>query len=107
MKRYEKLSKEEIIELSKGFIDCKYCPMHDDCNGCQDCIENYEHYMNEEIETIPRAWTFKTAKEAYEAGKEFRKTHCFQKRCIDCRYSASKNNGTICELNWLYEEVEK
>lgn len=108
MKRYEKMTKEEIMAISKGFMACEHCIVHDSCDGSRDCTEMYEEYMAEEIEMIPRVYTFKTAKEAFEYKKNyFVHYDCCKINCNDCKYSCSKNDGVPCEYNWFFEEVEK
>ena len=109
MKRYEKMTKEEIIEVSMKFVDCEDdCPAYDSCLGKADCPTVYAEYMNEEIEMIPRVYTFKTAKEAFEYKKNyFVHYDCCKINCNDCKYSCSKNDGVPCEYNWFFEEVEK
>lgn len=103
MKRKEKMSKDEIINVAKGFIDCDNCVMNRKCDGSWNCAMKYDEYMEEEIEMIPRAWKFKTVEEANTAFCEC----CKQQTCSDCKYYLLNNNGTSCKFNWLYEEVEK
>lgn len=99
MKRYEKMSKEELFEIARRFTDCNDCPKEDLCQSIDDCTKMFDAYMNEEVDLIPRAWTFETADEAQI---EFEKI-C-DGICAVCRYGKRDNH---CRFEWLYELVEK
>lgn len=111
MKRYEKMSKEEIIEQYKhSYTGCNQCVVHEikgmDYN-CEGCVNAITDVLNEEIETIPRAWTFKTSEEASIAYDKFNREYCGNARgCETCRYITNFSHN-YCQLNWLYELIEK
>lgn len=63
MKRYEKMSKEELIEIINSTKNCDTCLVGEECTSSNilTCNGILRNWLNEEIEMIPRAWTFKTA----------------------------------------------
>lgn len=114
MKRYEKMSKEEIIELYTRFDcgDCNACPYFEEkgrrtCADDGNCSEAIKIWLNEEIEMIPRAWTFKTVEEAASARNTLKSNHCEKIKCHNCKYLSANSNGYSCAFQWLYELVEK
>jgi len=108
MKRYEKMSKEEIIDaFSYSFGDCDKCQYHKICNGKGYCSESAKEWLKEEIEIKPRIATINTVEDVNKALKGFYKI-CNSKSCDKCSYSGSSMYGSIitCFTKYLCEEVE-
>lgn len=105
MKRYEKMSKEEIMKQYEchktGCATCLVYKYKGITYDCTECITEISKLLNEEIEMIPKAYTFKTAEEAHKAYIELCSLDCNK-----CGYSFIHNNIS-CVFNWLYEEVGK
>lgn len=113
MKRYEKMSKEDIMKQYDCYINgCSNCivnKIHGINHECNDCIIEINNTLNEEIEVIPRAWTFNTAEEAQEALQNYKRENCTKTPCSTCKYEDKINGCGLkgCGLNWFYEKVEK
>jgi radical SAM protein with 4Fe4S-binding SPASM domain len=106
MKRYEKMSKEEIIDaFGYLFGDCDKCQYHKICNGRGYCPESavIKEWLTQEIETVPRIKTLDTKKKFIKAQEEY-KTYCHSIDCSDCRYH--KEVSIECFTEFLWEEVE-
>lgn len=99
MKIYEKMTKEEIIE----FYGNEAIKLGENSFGFR-TVKSITEKLNQEIEMIPRAFTFRTSEEADKA----RCTEvCEKTDCDECKYRSNSFMGTNCAFNWLYEEIEK
>lgn len=65
MKRYEKMSKEEIMGIFGTPINCPECKIITFCNSCHTdtCAETRAAYLNQVIKKVPRIATINTVKE--------------------------------------------
>lgn len=110
MKRCEKMTAEQIMDAFNP-NNSSICAKIGDCNKysdasspggkCASCVWNY---MNEELQMIPRAYTFKNKDEAEMAWIDFVSEH----DCSDCRHCEYGEKSAIsCKLVWLYELIEK
>lgn len=103
MKRYELMSKEEIMLVLNGWRGgCDHCPMAGDEYMCHNntCLEDAVEYLNEELDLVPRVALINTKEELLEAIKQCREI-CNETTCDDCP-------GIIhCFVSYLAEEVER
>ena len=91
MKRYEKMSKEEIIEFLTNHI-CGNCKAYEYCKITNEyCEVVRKNWLNEEIEMKPRWATIQSNEDLDSLFKEFVDTTTMP-------YSAF--------VSWLKEEVE-
>ena len=79
MKRYEMMSKQEIVDgIRKTQGYCSLCPVQNNCgNGKTDekeCINTYVVWLNEEVQTKPRIAMINTVRELELAHDEFMKS---------------------------------
>lgn len=116
MKRYEKMSKEEMVDFIRGIKKCSDCPLGNTVgNGfCQKlpdwCLQTVGAYLNEEIELVTRVETINTKEELVEAKNELDK-HCKERfgtidGCRKCEYY-NEDELQGCFINYLAEEVER
>ena len=54
MKRYEKMSKEELFKLIGYDVNCEVCPVHAKGMNCKPdgiihCMDTIHNYLNEEL----------------------------------------------------------
>ena len=108
MKRYEKMSKEEIVELvvKVGKVFCDQCPIKGDCERLDrdNCSSKLALYLQEKVITKPRFVTFKSAEELMNAYIEHEKKYCYNMCCDDCKYNHADSRS--CVLHWFCEEIE-
>lgn len=111
MKRYERMTKEEIIEKYKACCGyCRECPLYEiktaECkySGC-DCTEAMADYLNEEIKlkTVSRWQTIKSDEDLWKMRQDFHGM-CNGTRCDDCSYVGCGKVG--CFINYLFEKIE-
>lgn len=107
MKRYERMTKENIIDLFKGIDDCCTCMFSNSKNECtlrdKDCCEGIRDYLNEEIKlkTVSRWQAIKSDEDLKKMGAEFN-IMCSKESCDTCEY----NNERICFVGYLLEKIE-
>lgn len=91
MKRYEKMSKEEMMDIVGVPIECDICSIKQFCNAHPErsCTETRAAYLNQEIKIVPRVATINTVEKLEEARKEFEKYY-----------------GANIFANYLEEEIE-
>ena len=89
MKRYEKMSKEEIINFMGQEVTCRDCKASSFCIGRKVCQVCFKEYLNQEIETKPRWATIKSNED------------------LDCMYEEWKTYPFNSFSYWLKEEVEE
>lgn len=110
MKRYERMSKEDIIKA--------YDSIHLGCEKCQargiefcgnvDCVCAIEKWLSEEIviKKVPRFQAIKTVEEMKAEGKKLIE-FCHGRRCGECRiHKDAIITGNNCFALWLCEEIE-
>ena len=109
MKRYEKMSKEEIVDL---FVNgCSKCGAKEDCiaENCEiNCRAMKKEWLNKDIETKPRWATIKSNEHLEDIQTEFN-LFCNKNNCDDCRLNNNKSEKGVwlhCYTRWLEEEVE-
>lgn len=96
MKRYEKMTKEEIMKFISVCADCKDCVVpNEECKKHIHCCINKIHYLNEETKLVPRIKKINSVEELEEAYNNF---------VVNCYESASRIK---CEnfKKYLKEEV--
>ena len=102
MKRYEKMSKEEIIEYFCDKIMTRF-------GGLTSIIltKQANKYLNQEIEIVPRIKTINTKDDLVLAREQFEE-FCNKTDCSECPYWDEKHHylSNICFTNFLGEEVE-
>lgn len=117
MKRYEKLTKEEIIELvvKVGKVFCDQCPIKGDCERLDrdNCSSKLVLYLQEEVITKPRFMTFKSAEEFRKAIQEIEKVihetnvECHKRGdCKGCKYGDGDGCKQPTLEDWLCKEIE-
>lgn len=78
MKRYEKMTKEEIMEQYECCVTgCKTCLVNaknGDTYECYECITEIHTVLNEEIKTCPRCHTFKDESDFQEAWNDWKES---------------------------------
>lgn len=117
MKRYERMTKEEIIDfVCLGNWTCDRCGVKKEyCDRSESgkCNEIVRNWLNDEvtIKKVPRFILIKTQEDLERAFQEF-DYHCRKIKCTDCKYS-NYSNGMATTTNWhscyqryLAEEVE-
>lgn len=113
MKRYEKMSKEEIIDvMGNSFDDCRTCPLLDGEGGCSkswaSCGMSLREYLSEEIKTkkVHRYETIKCPEDLDRLRGGFISI-CENISCTDCIYSGYQGIGAVgCFTVYLNEEIE-
>lgn len=91
MKRYEKMSREEIIEgMMKTQGECWRCLLRSRCSQLDEstCIFAYKAWLNEEPVTLPRVATINTKAELTKAIHEW----------------VLSDSDSLCD--WLAEDIE-
>ena len=105
MKRYEKMSKEEILNFVKGCLSrsCRECPAQAHFNEPYCSVE----YLMDEIQMIPRWKTVKTQEDLNRIFEEFRVNCCLKYPC-DCAGCTYDNDTGIpdCFYRNLSELIE-
>lgn len=73
MKRYEQMSKEEIMGIFGMPFNCPECEIREFCNSCRrdTCVETRAAYLNQEIKIVPRVATINTAEELKKAWDDY------------------------------------
>lgn len=103
MKRYEKMTKKEIIDFFA--TDCGMCDFSSTCARNMSCEEIKKEWLNEEIKTAPLITTIDSVEKLREVEKDYRK-HCRSRHeCIGCDYYYT-GFGTNCFARYLEQEVE-
>ena len=102
MKRYEKMSKEEIIDLFAQIENfCDDCLFEKECPLSQDsCYKMHRNYLYKEL--TPRVANIHTLEEMKKEKANFENV-CRSHWCADCQY---KDNDDDCFLVYLYEVEE-
>ena len=117
MKRYEKMSKEEIIGFLEKARDCDSCPLSNEerngngyCeeSGFKDCAKASFSFLTQKIDIkkVPRITTIRTKEELSEARKQFVKicrNQMFPGGCQGCPYLSDTG---YCFDSFLLEEIE-
>lgn len=104
MKRYERMSKEDIISLFG--CPCEDCPLYKSRCGSKPCETLKKEWLKEEIKTkkVCRFTLLKTAEDVDKALKEL-SNHCDeQEGCSSC--NLGNGDIDICLANYLKEEIE-
>lgn len=109
MKRYEKYTKEEIIEYfaEASGSECEECNWNHYCtdgNAIQ-CSDAVCKWLNEEVKMIPRCHKCKTVEDFEKEYDEFRRM-CQKTICSKCSY-AKDGNSSWCIALYMMEEVEE
>lgn len=107
MKRYEKMSKEEIIEVFKGNDGkraCATCPCNETkyCTLSLTCNESLASWLNSEAP--PRVATINTLEELEKTRDEYL-YFCSKVSCNKCKYAKSEDNKNSCFYNYIAEEI--
>lgn len=104
MKRYDLMSKEEIIDFNSK--DCEDCPLRNKCYPGK-CKEEKANYLNEEV-NIKRWELIKSTEDIEKLYLEWRHMceHHFGYN-FGCSECSLNNNSTIsaCFAKYLMEEV--
>lgn len=132
MKRYEKMSKEEIMDLfvsirkNKFNKLCEDCPFYSECDsdltnlftgsskgwaGSYTCVERTKAWLEKEVNQVRRVSTLKTAEDVKRARKEHTvlcdERHANKNGCDGCKYNVAKEDGFMtCYDYFLAEPVE-
>lgn len=110
MKRCEKMSKEDLVDMLLTNRDCEKCPVEAEhkCGNEGSCEAELHRWLNEEITLVkkPRIATISTAEETEKARKEW-ESMCNKNSCVSCKYNNSNGNaGWNCFVNYFCEEIE-
>lgn len=109
MKRYERMTKEDIISAYNS-VYCDKCLAKNWCNGIKrkfTCRETLTEWLNHEIEIkkVHRYELIKSPEDVSKAYSEF-DAFCYGgKRCESCKF-VYFNNRTRCFVQYLNEEIE-
>ena len=103
MKRYEKMTKEDIVkmifECADGLSDYGETPV-------AECIRTLGNSLMEEVEMRPRFTLIHTEEDMRDALKNF-KTMCRMKtECKDCKYAGINESLAECFCAYLLEDIE-
>lgn len=102
MKRYEKMTKKEIIDFFA--TDCGMCDLSSNCARNMSCEEIKKEWLNEEIKTVPLITTINSVEKLREAAEDH-KNHCrIQGECKGCDYFSDFSRN--CFARYLEQEVE-
>lgn len=82
---------EQYKHIEQGCENCIVLKVKSIKHNCTDCYKEITSVLDGEIEMIPRAWTFRTMKEVFNAFP----------------YLVANDENLRNVLSWLYEEVEK
>lgn len=113
MKRYERMSREEIISVYNSVLngDCGECHARNWCNDITTkftCAELMAEWMNKEIKMkkAHRYELIKSPEDVDKLQKEF-KCACDNSGCRRCKYYNDNEVTTAsCFVNFLKEEIE-
>lgn len=111
MKRYEKMSKEEINNAycSCATSQCSNCVANKYCNdtlGRLTCVERIYDWLQKETKKVPRYEFIKTQEDLDRLRNEF-VSICEKQLCSGCKYSSSHSVGNVgCFAAWLKEGIE-
>lgn len=105
MKRYERMTKEEIIEVFDRSGGCNACRYKGDCTGeLNSCYKQNVNYLNKEIKvkTVSRWQIIKSDEDLKKMREDFRKI-CNGGKCDDCFFVG----GTVdCFVGYLNGKIE-
>ena len=114
MKRYEKMSNEDIVNLLLNPKEqCAKCPVPEsECFSLDEseCVVNIVRVLKENVEIKPRIATVNTVDELIAMSQEHKANcdeHCKHHMCSDCKYHVNeeeKFSGCFCK--YLAEEIE-
>lgn len=106
MKRYERMTKEEIIEAFKETDWCDNCRFTNKSSRNVNCCDVMANYLNEEIKMkiVPRWQTIKSDEDLEKMREDFCSSVCSQRPCGNCSYAARLVGA--CFANYLLEEIE-
>lgn len=117
VKRYERMSKEEIVGLFENICGtCDGCPLYDEIKkNCKyaktgfSCNRIAKAYLNEEIKVkkVPRIATINTVDELKEAIKD-QHILCRNSGCSSCKLGDDKRMLGVdaCFKAYLAQEIE-
>lgn len=107
MKRYETLSKEEIIEIYSN-TDCNKCDLINMC--CfKNCMPTKNFYLNQEVNAVSRFSLIKSEDELRKSYNDFSTLCKLSESCNSCDFY--KSGGSIpCSkpvafLNYLCDKI--
>lgn len=117
-KRYERMSKEDLISFLYGVKEHKCgdgCVMDKQCTTAEEyytphsCTERVALYLLEEIKTkkVHRYELIKAPEDLDKLSEEW-KEYCDPRYCVDCKYLGWHANGgsSMCFAEYLKEEIE-
>ena len=108
MKRCERMSKEDIVNLVFD-SGCNNCPVKNRCGSeyyaDMDCNTIIKEWLNEEITLKPRFTTIKTSEEMAECVRHFWEAICCGE-CDTCKYKPINADYDDCIVRYLCEEIE-
>lgn len=102
MKRYEKMTKEDIVKMIFECADGLYghnAPV-------AECIRTLGNGLMEEVEMRPRFTLIHTKEDMHDAFKNFETMCGMKKMCEDCKYNCSLGSSADCFYAYLLDEVE-
>lgn len=106
MKRYERMSKEAIMDAYKTTDHCCGCRLEDSSycktRGATGCCEIMTDYLNEEVNVVPRWKTIKSDEDLPRLSKELT-DWCANHECAECIYRSYEHN---CFTSYLLETIE-
>lgn len=109
MKRYERMSKEEIIEFYRKTKDCKNCPFVNKSGGCDSpvtCVFALSDYLMQPIKKkVHRYELVKSPEDVDKAYSEFNAFCYVNKQCGSCKF-VHFNKRSMCFAQYLKEEIE-
>ena len=99
MKRYERMSKEEIIEYIRSSYTSSENP------GGITSGKLFAHYLEQEIQMVPRYTLIKNDEDMDRVTKEIGKV-CDRIGCDECRFVGTPGGILGCFAAYLKEQVE-
>lgn len=106
MKRYERMSKEAIMEAFKTTNSCSTCMFHNSvthaCTAGKDCCDAVAAYLNEEIKAVSRWQTIKSDDDLVKMSAELT-GWCANHECAKCVYRSTNHS---CLMSYLLEKIE-
>lgn len=106
MKRYEKFSREEIVNLftTASVGACGTCDIASRCPRLHpSCVLNMAEFLTKDIEFVPRIAKINTVEELAQVRVEHQRFCNKTDTCLECPY---QDDDDDCFLKYLAEPIE-
>lgn len=107
MKRYERMTKEEIVEFAGNCHTrgCEGCPALDVDGLFGTCMKKY---LEQEIQMVPRYSTIKSDEDMEKVVEGYKSFCDSRNECGNCKIYAKRNDAMtyMCFVEYLKEQIE-